>query len=102
MFDYNNDIHNYILKEWEEKLYIHKPSHTDEEGLINLIVNSKKHNSNVICLTARKKIHESITYKHFNELNINLPVYFSNGNNKGEILQNIVKTLYLLMIKLKI
>lgn len=93
-FDNNLDIHNYILNEWESKLYTSTPSHTDETGLINLIINSKIHNSNIICLTARKKIHESITYKHFSDLNIDLPIYFSNGNNKGEILENIIRNNY--------
>ena len=94
MFDNHSDVDNYILNEWENELYKSTPLHTDEEGLVNLIINAQIHNCNIICLTARKKIHDTITYKHLNELNINFPIYFSEGSNKGEILENIINNYY--------
>ena len=85
----------YALDEWITHINYNLPTHTDSDGLNDMFEKIKQYDGQVIYLTARRKYLEDITKYHLNYLNIkNEKIYFTGGENKGEILKSIVQDEY--------
>lgn len=81
--------------EWITYIQNTMPLHTDNIGIKYLFDECDKLNCSVIFLTARNSELHEITIKHLQIIGINdVPIYFTNGQNKGHMLKNILNCKY--------
>jgi len=83
-----NNNEELVLSDWLKHIAIHEPKHTHKMSFDDLM--SKIGKKNVICLTARKGDVKDITEKHLEQIGVNIPVYYSNGQCKGKALHDIL------------
>jgi hypothetical protein len=87
-----NTIMNNAVNDWFNLVRKSTPHHMDEDGFIDLMRKISINESEHLFLTARNPKFKDITEKHLNKININYKnIYYVAGENKGEILKNIIK-----------
>jgi len=79
------------LEDWKKHIHIVNPSHTDKNGIFNLIKSATKYKCRTLCLTARSSILKEITIKHLEYLGIIIDeIHFSENMGKGHYLNGII------------
>jgi 2-hydroxy-3-keto-5-methylthiopentenyl-1-phosphate phosphatase len=84
-----------VLDRWLNHIHKNLPEHTDTTGFDWLLNQIKINNSDLIFLTARTGDLKAITEHHLSHLKIhNTEIYFSEGRNKGVVLNEILQRDY--------
>ncbi len=81
-----------VLNEWLQHIAINDPKHTHKSSFDNLISQINVNNNKIICLTARRGSIKDITEQHLQQIGvIGIPIYYSHGNTKGNVLLELLK-----------